>query len=481
MQEKKKQVLFLNRIKLKKENCIKLYFYGNEQIANRIKQNDWIKYSVELGAYYTPEFNMTVSLLQDLFDDIAFVNTTKLDWHKMEVASLNIGSDNYDQTALKLNKKADIITIFFFTINDKKVLGFKYRFNKVMYNRIIYSQLFEYDRVQNIWRIDQDFNKTRKSIEFLLKYYSVQLNSSVTVSDMNLKRLLMEQSYEKTSQFKSCPIEFLKYMQSYNYSDNTISTYHNLTLRFINAFKGQSIEAINRFGINELNTYHQVWNQRSAPSSSLVNQSINALKLYYKVVGKREIEFEAIIRPKRNKPLPTVYSMKEIERILSNISNLKHKAITLLIYSAGLRISELINMSVNDIHYDRKLVFVQKSKGRKERYTTLAASTESILRKYIEDYKPMDYLFEGQYGGKYSDTSIRNFLKKAKTKAGITKKGSVHTLRHSFATHLLENGTDLRYIQELLGHSSSKTTEIYTHVSNLNLSQIKSPGDMINI
>ncbi|MBL7105162.1 MAG: tyrosine-type recombinase/integrase [Bacteroidales bacterium] len=152
-----------------------------------------------------------------------------------------------------------------------------------------------------------------------------------------------------------------------------------------------------------------------------------------------------------------------------------------LIYSAGLRISELINMRKEDILVDRKMVFVKGGKGKMDRYTILAESALELMNDYIKEYKPEKYLFEGQYGGKYSSTSLRKILHRAKTKAGVTTPGSVHTLRHSFATHLFENGTDLRYIQELLGHSSSKTTEIYTHVSTLNISQITSPGDMINL
>jgi len=134
-----------------------------------------------------------------------------------------------------------------------------------------------------------------------------------------------------------------------------------------------------------------------------------------------------------------------------------------------------------DIHFNRELVFVEQSKGRKDRYTILGKKALSMLRAYLDEYKPVKWLFEGQYGDRYSDTSIRNVYDDAIRKSGIKKKGGPHTLRHSFATHLLEQGTDLRYIQELLGHQSSKTTEIYTHVSAKNFSKIKSPGDYLEI
>lgn len=292
--------------------------------------------------------------------------------------------------------------------------------------------------------------------------------------------MLLEQSYVKGSDFKSCPLAFPEYMQLHNYSNSTFITYHNLVLRYLNTFKGHRLSQVNDFCIGEIDAYHKTWMQRSSPSSSLINQSVNAIKLYYKVISNKLIDSKDIHRPMRNKILPKVYSREEIKRIIKCIKNPKHKTIIFLIYSAGLRVCELINMRVEDIMVDRKMVFIRRSKGRKDRYTILADSALSMLTEYIIKHKPGNYLFEGQFGGRYSSTSIRNILKAAKMKAGVITPGSAHTLRHSFATHLLENGTDLRYIQELLGHSSSRTTEIYTHVSTLNISKITSPGDLIN-
>jgi len=474
-------LLFLNRVNLNGEQCIKLYFYENEQITKRIKQNDWISYSIELGAYYTPEFKQTLSILQDLFEDIAKVNTNKLDWKRLEVSERVLGSKVYDQTALRKNPNKEVIHLFSFRAEERSFIGFKHYFKKTLYSDIMSSNLFLYNRANNVWQLSSKTYEIRKGIELLSKYFTIKLNSELKVSDLELKRFLWEQSYRKDSNYKACPMEFLKYMQSHNYSENSMLTYHNLVIRFLNANRGQTLDAINSFSIREINNYHEIWNQRSAPSASLVNQSVNALKLYYKVMGKRDLEFKQVVRPMRNKSLPTVFSKNEIQGIINSIENLKHKTILFIIYSAGLRISELINLQVEDVLFDRKLIFIKKSKGRKDRYSILAESAVLLLNNYIKAYKPKKYLFEGQYGGHYSETSIRNILESAKRRAGVKTNGSAHTLRHSFATHLLENGTDLRYIQELLGHNSSKTTEIYTHVSNLNLSKITSPGDLIRV
>jgi site-specific recombinase XerD len=220
-------------------------------------------------------------------------------------------------------------------------------------------------------------------------------------------------------------------------------------------------------------------------SSSYQNQSINAIKFYFEKVKNGPRIFYAIDRPQREKILPQVCSEEEVISILKCTKNLKHKAILTTIYSAGLRISELINLKIAHIDSDRMQIRVEQSKGKKDRYTLLSQKNLKLLREYIRVFRPYYYLFEGQRSTKenpipYTARSIQVILKDSAKMAGITKKISVHTLRHSFATHLLEHGTDLRYIQNLLGHESSKTTEIYTHVTTKGFDQIKSPLDHLD-
>lgn len=167
-------------------------------------------------------------------------------------------------------------------------------------------------------------------------------------------------------------------------------------------------------------------------------------------------------------------------RILNAVDNLKHKTILMLVYSAGLRVGEVVRIRLSDVDEQRGLIHLHKAKGAKDRYTILSASFLRTLAEYLCEYRPSEFLFEGQGDRRhYSERSVQHAFERAVQDAGIRKKVSVHTLRHSFATHLLEAGTDLRYIQELLGHSSSKTTEIYTHVSKKSLSKIESPLDRI--
>jgi integrase/recombinase XerD len=472
--------LFLNRVKLEGVSCIKLFFYDHESIKKRISQNEWIRYSIELGAWYAVEYNNSVALFKDVFEDVAFVNLSKLDWKRLEVGPKNIGTYG-NMKELQLRKGLDVITLFPFLVEGRSFIGFKHHFEREYYSEVLESGFFVYHKANRLWEIKARDRQLLDVLVFLNKRFTIKLNADLSISDLAIKRHLMEQSYIKNYDYKACPLEFLAHLQSQNYSDSTLVTYHNMVLRFLNAFKGKSLEDIHRFGISEINAYHEVWAQRSAPSASVINQSVNAIKMYYKVLGKKTLDLEQVMRPMRNKHLPEVYSKEEVEGIMSQISYPKHKALLFLIYSAGLRISEVINLRKEDLLRDRGLLFVRQSKGRKDRYTKLADNALRLIDAYLEENNPKQYLFEGQYGGRYSTTSIRNVLHEAKQKAAVTTRGSVHTLRHSFATHLLENGTDLRYIQELLGHESSRTTEIYTHVSNLNLSKITSPGDLIKI
>lgn len=221
-------------------------------------------------------------------------------------------------------------------------------------------------------------------------------------------------------------------------------------------------------------------------SASYQNQAINAIKFYFEKVRGGQRKFYNIDRPQREKILPQVCSEEEIVSIFKATENLKHRTILMTIYSAGLRISELINLKIAHIDSHRMQIRVVQSKGKKDRYTLLSHKNLKLLREYMRAYKPHEYLFEGQASTRqlpipYTSRSIQAFLKESVRKAGITKNVTAHTLRHSFATHLLDHGTDLRYIQSLLGHESSKTTEIYTHITTKGFDQIVSPLDQLNL
>ena len=269
--------------------------------------------------------------------------------------------------------------------------------------------------------------------------------------------------------------KFSQWLLSKRYSSSTVKTYSEALRSFLLFFDEKPIAQITNEDVIVYNNDYIIKNNLSA---SYQNQIVNAIKLYFSIVKEVKIDIDKIHRPKRSKLLPNVLSKEEVKLILEAHNNLKHKTMLSLIYSCGLRRSELINLKIADIDSKRGLVIIRQSKGKKDRIVPLSPKILDLLRLYYPIYKPKKWLFEGQIENEqYSDKSLQCVLKQALVKVRITKPVSLHWLRHSYATHLLESGTDLRYIQELLGHNSSKTTEIYTHVSTKSLQQIKSPFD----
>ncbi|MCH6201915.1 site-specific integrase [Aquiflexum sp. LQ15W] len=283
--------------------------------------------------------------------------------------------------------------------------------------------------------------------------------------------------------YRKCPEEFIHKLEERRYSQSTIRAYVPLFEEFLNHFPDLDI---NDFGEKEIMEFSHYLVTVRKVSSSHQNQAINAAKFYFEKVKGGERKYYHVDRPIREKALPEVCSEEEIIAIFKATENLKHKAILMTIYSAGLRISELINLKIKDIDSKRMQIRIEQAKGKKDRYTILSPKTLKILREYFKNEKPSEFLFEGQGSTnekpiRYSARSIQAILKQSLEITRIKKKVTVHTLRHSFATHLLENGTDLRYIQSLLGHESPKTTQIYTHITTKGFDQIISPLDKLDI
>ncbi len=269
---------------------------------------------------------------------------------------------------------------------------------------------------------------------------------------------------------------FRKWMAQKRLSKNTIATYAGVTLQFLKYLNLKGKREITSKLIEAFNYEFVV-----APGKSVnyQNQCINGIKKYL-AYKNHDIDALHIERPRKIRYLPEVLSLEEIKAILDNTPNLKHKTLLSLVYSAGLRIGEAINLKISDIDSKRMLIHIKMAKGNKDRYTLLSPLFLNLLREYYKVYKPKEYLFEGQEGGPYTSSSAQQVLKKALRLAGIQgRRITLHTLRHSFATHLLESGTDIRYIQSLLGHNSPKTTMIYTHVSEQRLQKIKNPFDSL--
>lgn len=277
------------------------------------------------------------------------------------------------------------------------------------------------------------------------------------------------------SETREAIVQFENWLLSKRYSTSTIQTYCDALRVFFTFHKTISIQLITMQHIIQFNTEYIIGRGLSI---SYQNQFVNALKLFYMIIRNTNLIIENIARPRREHRLPNVLSKEEVKILLNTIRNLKHRTMLCLLYSCGLRSGELLNLQPTHIDSKRNIILIKQSKGKKDRIVPLSPKILEMLREYYRYYKPKTYLFEGQnIGEQYDSRSLQLVLKQAVKKAGIHKPVTLHWLRHSYATHLLESGTDLRYIQELLGHNSSRTTEIYTHVSTKNIQQIKSPFD----
>lgn len=269
------------------------------------------------------------------------------------------------------------------------------------------------------------------------------------------------------------PQEYIDQLNLKRYSENTKRTYISMFKDFL-IYYNSPLTELKEAHIKE---YLIFLVEEKQVSKSFQNQAINAIKFYLEKVLGNEKRIYHIERPRKSRYLPSILSKEEIKLLFDQTDNLKHKTMLMLVYSAGLRRSELLNMKVCDIHFERGLINIRNAKGFKDRISLLSKHLVNQLVKYIEYYKPELFLFEGIRGERYSESSIGQVFKAACIKANINKRVTLHSLRHSFATHLLEQGTDLRYIQELLGHNSSRTTEIYTHVSRNFIMNINNPLD----
>jgi integrase/recombinase XerD len=358
-------------------------------------------------------------------------------------------------------------------INNSRILKVYFSYNKNVLAEIKRIPYCNWYPLENHWSMPAS-----EKFKAELKQIAEQNSLTFIYRDETKVKVKPRTSRHDIENFRECPAEYVAKLKELRYSKNTLDTYKHMFEEFINHFPETEINEITDTMIVDFLRY--LVNERNI-SGSYQNQSINSIKFYYERVLGGQRKIYTIDRPRKEKFLPEVLSEEEIVQLLNATENLKHKAIFMTIYSAGLRISELINLRIKDIDSQRMQIRVEQAKGKKDRYTLLGEKTLEILRKYVTEYKPTEWLFEGAKGVKYSTSSIQANLKSAVDKVGIKKRITVHTLRHSFATHLLEAGTDIRYIQSLLGHSSGKTTEIYTHITTKGFEQIKSPLDKLEI
>jgi len=281
------------------------------------------------------------------------------------------------------------------------------------------------------------------------------------------------------NQFSYLISQLIHEMQLRNYSSRTIDSY-SILLSKVEDFYKSPLDKITEMQFKDY-LHKRIMNE--GISTSMVNQYISAFKILQSDVLKRSWQQIKVKRPRREKKLPVVLSLSEVERLIAVTNNIKHKAILMLAYSAGLRRQEVQFIKPAAIDSARMQVHVVQGKGKKDRYTILSSKALDLLRIYYKYGKPARFLFEaqGKKGQFLSDTTLNSIVKQSASKAGIKKQVSFHTLRHCFATHLLEKGVNLRLIQQFMGHVSLKTTSVYLHLVNINPASVISPLDAMNV
>lgn len=369
------------------------------------------------------------------------------------------------------------ITLYHLMINNQKMVGIKFSPDKLIQGLIKGLPNPKWSKEYNMAYIAN----TKDNLGIIFNTFKgvvwINYNRFLTNRPISAKNETVDVEWfrkrKPIPEYRLCPEEYLLKLELKRYANSTVRTYVSFFEMFINHFKEKELNTIDE---SDIRAFLQSLIHKNV-SNAYLNQAINAIKFYYEVVLGMPNRFYDIERPRKESKLPKVISKEEILAIIENTNNIKHRCIVELLYGSGLRRSELLNLKIVDVDSKRMLVKVVGGKGKKDRLTLLSKSALEDLRIYFKDWKPQKYLFEGRKASQYSAESVLNVVKRAAEKAGIRQTVTPHVLRHSFATHLLESGVDLRQIQVLLGHSSSKTTEIYTHVATNTFKEIKNPLD----
>jgi integrase/recombinase XerD len=428
-----------------------VYVRKNDATVAFLKAMPMIRFSKKHYAWIIPYHSKNMQLLQSFFKDKLHLKN-EVPLHPFK-ASLTMKPNN-----LRLLR----------TISGELRLWLRYHKDHMEFIRSLpYAR---WHSKQACWVVPHS--------EVILKDIEKHFNSHHFEIDYEEEGPKYKTALAFTPKFRDCPVAYREKLLLKRYSPSTIKTYIGCFHEFINYYPDIALADLDE---NHIKQYLLHLVEKKKISTSYQNQMINAIKFYYEQVegGARKVYY--IDRPFKEYKLPCVLSVEEVKRIIAQIDNIKHKCMILLLYSAGLRISELIHLQIKDVDSKRMLIHIRSAKGQKDRMTLLSEKVLIYLREYFLLHKPKEYLFEGQLGGQYATRSVQNIFHRACGLAKIKKPATLHTLRHSFATHLLENGTDLRYIQALLGHSSSKTTEIYTHITRKGMENIKSPLDSLDL
>jgi integrase/recombinase XerD len=497
-----KKKIVLKRLLHRELMRIAIMFGYDEKLKSLVKSIPGAKYSSTNKCFYLDDSEENLKKILVSFKDVADIDISSLSLKEMPVISV----DDQPSTVRKIVKnfpaaeaEREIRKIkaddsgkpgerygpVEFRISENEgllVIKFTGRYDKSWVDELISYPGHRYDKLRKEWLLPW----TQLTSDSLADFFTSR-SVMVKIVKQVISRELKSERQATADEVRSRPLSEAAingldalsiYLDENRYSPRTRVTYLAALEFFLRYFSDHdpfdiSGEEISRFIYNII--------IRLGYSSAYQNQMISAVKTFYYISGRGKVNPELLVRPRKSRALPKVLSKDEVGRVLNAARNPKHKLLLWLIYSCGLRRSEASNLKPEDFDRGRNLLHIREGKGMVERVVPVSPKVWDKLDEYLRSYKPGKYLFEGQSGGKYSNESVYRVFKDAMQRAGIKKDVGVHALRHSYATHLHESGLDIRYIQELLGHKSTRTTEIYTHVSRRNLIQVRSPIEDIDV
>ncbi len=455
------------------EPRIKLEFLFNQEETDKIRQIQGAIWSKSLGAWHVPYSSEAYKQLVRFFPAIEIPKSPRIEKSQFTndspLSSITRTAKPpkpgiaKDEIVLEVSGKSIVVKMPKNETDIQFVRTFKYvRWDNTLFRWVIPNYGNNLELIRNY------FNTRISRIEKKLLEQPKEMSSFNTNQIISELPTLDSKSHHEVEKFKH-------WMEQKRYSDSSVKTYVGAITIFLRFIQPKtSAEATNE----DMQRFVYQYLIPRKLSFSYQNQAVNAAKLFFKTIRGSILITEQLDRPRQEHKLPNVLSKEEVSSILQSERNQKHRTMLSLIYACGLRRGELLNLKPENIDSKRHLLLILNAKGKKDRVVPISDKVVTMLRDYYKMYRPKNWLFEGQIAGEqYSEKSIQCVIKQAIEKAKITKPVTLHWLRHSYATHLLEAGTDLRYIQELLGHKSSKTTEIYTHVTEKSLQKIKSPFD----
>jgi len=447
------ETIFLKEFQHKGEHRIKLIFKYNRKLIDEVRKLPGCRWSQAMKCWHIPYRDDYLIFLNSVFEQ--------------NIKIINLQEGCRDESVSYRGKVVKL------SINEQE---------GIIYISIPYyvkEWIWQIRKLSGAWwhagaRIWSVYN-SMNNLSLLQRYFSAEgCKLEINKSHFTVRQ---KQKLKKPAPRDMLPKEYVVQLKLENKSERTVEVYTGFIAQFLNDFRGIDIRNLTSDRIRDYILDHR---QRMAYSESYQNQMVSAIKSFYRHVYKRSFDDGILPRPKSSHYLPKILPREYIQSMMDVCRNEKHKIILLMLYGFGLRVGELINLKISDFDFNRRQLIIIKGKGRKDRVLPIPNVLIPVIRKYIKSYLPGEYFITGQYGENYSASSIQNVVKNLAKRAGIKLRVTPHMLRHCYGTHMLERGTDLRYIQKLMGHKSSRTTEIYTHVSMHKLNELTNPLDYIN-